>query len=137
MKTKPMATPMNRPDLEYAQLRRRTATRLALAKDAMGHKHILDKSNPPVNWGQRGKEVSLKRPIQEWRNLDPARVAQFWPSARQALVDAKHDLLALAEALELMVTTYDEGGNPTATIAIARAALAALHQPMEELTHEM
>lgn len=31
----------------------------------------------------------------------------------------------LAEALELMVTTHDEGGWPTATIAIARAALTA------------
>jgi hypothetical protein len=31
----------------------------------------------------------------------------------------------LVEALELMVTTHDEGGWPTATIAIAHAALNA------------
>lgn len=31
----------------------------------------------------------------------------------------------LVEALELMVTTHDEGGWPTSAITIARAALAA------------
>lgn len=51
MTTKPMATRMNRSDLEHVQLRRRTATRLALAKEALGSNYILDKSNPPVNWG--------------------------------------------------------------------------------------
>ena len=37
------------------------------------------------------------------------------------LIAAAPDLL---EALELMVTTHDEGGWPTATITIARAAIA-------------
>lgn len=38
---------------------------------------------------------------------------------------------ALMEALELMVTTHDEGGWPTAAITIARAALAAHRKPKE------
>lgn len=53
---KPMATPTTRAALKRAQLLRRTATRLALAKDAMGCNYILDESNPPVNWGWRKQQ---------------------------------------------------------------------------------
>lgn len=60
-RTKPMAEPMSRSELEHAQLRRRTATRLALAKDAMGSNYILDKSNPPVNWGKTKGEQQYER----------------------------------------------------------------------------
>lgn len=56
MSTKPMATPTTRAALKRAQLLRRTATRLALAKDAMGCNYILDESNPPVNWGWRKQQ---------------------------------------------------------------------------------
>lgn len=45
---------------------------------------------------------------------------ECWPK-----VGAAPDAAGLVEALDLMVTTHDEGGWPTATIMIARAALAA------------
>lgn len=46
--------------------------------------------------------VKLKRTIQEWRNLDPVNIAQRQgrPVAKHALVDAKHDILALAARVE-------------------------------------
>lgn len=46
--------------------------------------------------------MSLKRSIQEWRNLDPVSIAQRQgrPVAKHALVDAKHDILALAARVE-------------------------------------
>lgn len=46
--------------------------------------------------------VELKRTIQEWRNLDPVNIAQRQgrPVAKHALVDAKHDILALAARVE-------------------------------------
>lgn len=40
-----------------------------------------------------------------------------------AYYDERRRAERLAEVLELMVTTHDEGGWPSATIAIARAAL--------------
>lgn len=46
--------------------------------------------------------MKLKRTIQEWRNLDPVNIAQRQgrPVAKHALVDAKHDILALAARVE-------------------------------------
>ena len=44
----------------------------------------------------------------------------------------------LADALRELVAVFSESGMYDEEVfAKARAALAALHQPMEELTHEM
>ena len=53
--------------------------------------------------------------------VQDAHTAHSQLHANAILMAAAPDLL---EALELMVTTHDEGGWPTATITIARAAIA-------------
>lgn len=67
--------------------------------------------------------------IYDWTDLGmeefdgPERVGLYVLASDYAALEAVN--ARLREALELMVTTHDEGGWPTATITIARAALAA------------
>lgn len=56
----------------------------------------------------------------EYISVDMQLAWEAWYASRAA-----PDVAQLVEALNLMVTTHDEGGWPTATITIARAALAA------------
>lgn len=58
------------------------------------------------------------------RNLS---ASEIWEDALAAAPPVP-DVSGLVEALELMVDSYDDGGWPTATIEIARAALAAHKQ---------
>lgn len=55
--------------------------------------------------------MKLKRTIQEWRNLDPVHIAQRQgrPVAKHALVDAKHDILALAAKVEELAAAAVQG----------------------------
>jgi hypothetical protein len=56
-----------------------------------------------------------------WGN---ARLTEALMAAEERAERAEAENKRLREVLELIVTTHDEGGWPSATIAIARAALA-------------
>ena len=74
-----------------------------------------------------------------WAVKNPGRADQYRCEAEAARValgfsadsddvsprEITDSIQALVEAMELMVTTHDEGGWPTAAVEIARAALAA------------
>jgi hypothetical protein len=76
----------------------------------------------PGPWEYKNNPYDLK--IYNGLGLEVAQVAHDWihgsTQANARLIAAAPELL---DALELVVGTYDEGGWPSATIVIAKAAL--------------
>ena len=86
-------------------------------------RQIERKPAPDAHWAVKNPG----RADQYRREAEAARVALGFPvnSDDVSPREITDSIQALMETLELMVTTHDEGGWPTAAVEIARTALAA------------